>query len=335
MKEPIVVSVIMPVFNAEKYLSTAIDSILNQTFKSFEFLIFNDGSNDNTHSIIQKYQDKRIKYIKNETNLGIVNALNHCFNISVGKYLIRMDSDDIADKKRIEIQVDYMEKNRDVGVSGSFLKIIDSFEIVKKPLTDEQIRWWFFKGCPFAHPTVIIRTEVIKRYNLNYREEYRVAEDYDLWWRVAKITKLSNISDKLLSYRVHLEQESTANFLKQREKLLKSKIAFFNYLKINSSPENIQFTEKLFSDSLPYTPENLIKVYEFFKKLKSKESNFFFGTYEIDKTRHFFFKKHLINLEFYNINLIFFPRVWISNNWKYNFVFLGKCIINWKTRVIK
>jgi glycosyltransferase involved in cell wall biosynthesis len=327
-----IASVIMPVYNAEKHVSYAIESILNQTFTLFEFIIYNDGSIDSTHSIIQKYKDDRIKYIKSEKNKGIVNALNQSISIAAGEYIIRMDSDDIADIRRIETQVLYMERNKKIGICGSYLRIMDSSQIVVKPITDSEIRWWFFKGCPFAHPSVIIRKSVLKENNLHYREEFKVAEDYDLWWRMAKVTRMSNISEKLLSYRVHLQQESNTNSLIQAEKVRKSKEAFFEYLKIDSSPENIKFAEEIFSDLLAYTPRNLLRINRFFKKLNSDKSKVFFGMEEIDNTRKYYVKKQLVNLEYYSISLILYPSIWLIKDWRQSILFLIKCIVGWKTR---
>ncbi len=117
------VTVLMPVYNAEKYLKTAIESILKQTFSDFELLIINDGSTDGSEEIIRSFNDKRIRLFNNEQNLGIIKTLNKGLNLAKGEYIIRMDADDISLPDRLELQVKYMEENPGIGISGTQARI--------------------------------------------------------------------------------------------------------------------------------------------------------------------------------------------------------------------
>lgn len=115
----------MPVYNAEKFLKPAIESILNQTFSDFELIIIDDNSNDKTADIIKSYNDNRIKHIVNPNRIGFTNSLNQGLKIAQGDYIARMDADDISDPERFSKEIEFLENNPDIGVCGSWMKIID------------------------------------------------------------------------------------------------------------------------------------------------------------------------------------------------------------------
>jgi len=200
-----IVSVIMPVYNGEKYLREAIQSILNQTFIDFEFIILNDGSTDKTEEIILAYDDPRIHYIKNETNLQLVETLNKGIKFAKGKYVARMDADDISLPTRLEEQVKFMEDNPDIGISGSAAIVFGeniNTSIWKLLKNNEAIKSELLFSSTFAHPSVIMNKKMILKYNLFYDNNFLHAEDFELWTRMAKVTKMANISKPLLKYRV-------------------------------------------------------------------------------------------------------------------------------------
>lgn len=210
------VSVIMPVYNAEAYVASAIDSILKQTFTDFEFIILNDGSTDNTKSIVSKFTDKRIKFIDRSENLGIVETLNRGLDLAAGEYIARMDSDDIAMPNRFEEQVKYLDEHQDVGALGTsyiqFGENIPEQTIIKKP----HITYLdTILGCPVVHPSVMIRKSVLNKFNLRYRPEYKHAEDYDLWARLIRYSRIDNLTDVLLKYRYHKSNISIVNYTEQ------------------------------------------------------------------------------------------------------------------------
>jgi len=197
------VSVLMPVYNGALYLNESIDSILNQSFINFEFLIINDGSTDNSAFIINSYSDKRIRYIELKQNSGIINALNLGLEQANGDYIVRMDADDIAAPNRIEKQVFFMDEHPEVAVAGSAVEYFGAKSgIMKVPVTHEEITWSLLFGASFFHPTVILRREILVGLGLyRYPTEYPHAEDYALWAELIGKTKFANLPDALLRYR--------------------------------------------------------------------------------------------------------------------------------------
>jgi len=232
------VTVLMPVYNGEKYLKEAIESILNQTFIDFEFLIIDDGSTDKSAEIIKSFNDARIRLERNETNLGLIKTLNKGLTLSRGKYIARMDCDDISLPKRLSIQVNFMEKHPEIGVCGSWVKVMGlKQEFVNRyPQKHEEARAYLLFNTPFAHPSVIIRKEVMEKHELEYDENYKYAEDYELWSRIIKHTKLSNIPKVLLHYRMHPESVSKKNSSEQTENSDKVRLGLIKNLGLAPTP---------------------------------------------------------------------------------------------------
>jgi len=331
------ISVILPAFNAQDYLKEAIDSILNQTFGDFELLIYNDGSTDTTQTIIDRYQDPRIVAFHSPENKGYVHWLNEGIKQAKGEYIARMDADDISLPNRIQLQWDFMESHPEVGVCGGQVEIIGSGELVKKPLTDNEIRWWFFKGNPIAHPSVMLRKSVIDECSIRYNESLRPAEDFDMWWRLAHVTQLANLDEILLKYRFHAQQESTANVGVQQKHYQESLSQFLNNIGLSHQKEIRNFAAKLFADELAYTSQNLRKITAFFGQLQNKKSIAFFGNESIKSQQEYWTSLFLRRLSSYDPGLLF------HLNWKnildfhqksgqavWKFVF--KCLVFWKTR---
>lgn len=209
------ITVLMPVYNAESYLREAIDSIFNQSFTNFEFLIINDASTDSSKNIILSYKDPRIRYFENKKNLGVARTLNKGLRLAKGKYIARMDADDISFPTRLEKQVEFMDKHPGIAVCGTWLKAIfdTKSEIWKVPDDFETIRCLMLFHSVIYHPTVIIRTEIIKKYNFQYKTTYPYAEDYELWLRIAKNSLLANLPEVLLHRRIR-ENKHIDNYLK-------------------------------------------------------------------------------------------------------------------------
>jgi len=212
------VTVLMPVYNAELYIRKAIDSIINQTFDDFEFLIFNDGSTDSSADIIRSYTDKRIKFCDSHQNQGHVYHLNHGIEIATGEYIARMDADDISLPTRLKEQVNFMDRSPNVGICGTWFKFINSSYIVKHPTDDSQIRLALLNNCAIGHPTVMLRTGLLRRFNLRYDLSLVPAEDYLMWVKLTQHCKLANIPKVLLEYRIHSYQISSARKSDQEKK---------------------------------------------------------------------------------------------------------------------
>lgn len=206
------VSVIMSAYDAEKYVGIALKSILDQSYKNFEFIIIDDNSTDSTHKVIQSYQkgDKRIKIITNNLNLGVTKSLNKGVEQARGKYIVRMDADDWSYPNRIELQVKLMEDNPQVVVSGSNIEVCDSKlrvkYIRKYHQKDADIRKHIFRYSPFAHPVTIWHADLLKKEK--YNENIVICQDYELYFRVGKIGKFMNLNKTLLKLRMHDESVS-------------------------------------------------------------------------------------------------------------------------------
>lgn len=202
MENPII-SVVMPVYNGEKYLKEAIESILNQTYFDFEFLIINDGSTDSSESIILEYNDSRIKYIK-QANMGIGGALRNGCTLAKGNYIARMDADDICLPNRLEVQKIFLDNNPStVLVSNAVIYIDEAGEIIGRsfPYTSNHaiIEKLKFKS-PICHPSVMMRVGAY--ISSGGYEELELLEDFHLWRKLSKQGKLHNLSSPLLKYRI-------------------------------------------------------------------------------------------------------------------------------------
>lgn len=206
------ISVIMPAYNAEKYIREAIDSILCQTYADFEFIIVNDCSSDRTEEIILSYNDPRIVYLKNEKNLGVAVSLNRGLEISEGEYIVRMDSDDISMPERFAIQSVYLDLHCDTAVLGSNIEIFNTNGVVATgwSSTDpSQMKVDLFFSCGLAHPSVMMRRDVVLEFG-GYDPNYNGLEDYELWCRVVEKYEITTLPDVLLRYRIH-EHQVTQN----------------------------------------------------------------------------------------------------------------------------
>lgn len=223
------ISVIMPVFNGETYIETAIKSILNQTFTDFEFIIVDDGSTDNSNSIIKQFHDSRIKFIQNEKNLGLINSLNIAISHANGKYIARMDHDDVSMLNRFEKQIHFLENNQEYGLIGSWVEVIPKSHAPIHYHTDyNSIRFAMAFYCPFIHPTVMIRKSILNELDVIYDKNYLHAEDFELWSRIIQKTKVCNIDIELLQYRIHETQISSIHKSHQIQIASKIKEKYIN-----------------------------------------------------------------------------------------------------------
>lgn len=199
------ISVVMPAYNAGKYIAQAIDSILGQTFEDFEFIIINDCSTDDTEKIIASYRDKRILYRKNPRNLGVAETLNRGLEIAKGEYIARMDADDISLPERFVKQTAFLDAHPEVAVLGTGLEVFNSRGTVSTgwSSTDcRQMKVDLLFACGLAHPSVMMRRSVILGLG-GYDAEFEGLEDYELWCRVAREHGVTTLPDVLLRYRLH------------------------------------------------------------------------------------------------------------------------------------
>ncbi|HEC27098.1 MAG TPA: glycosyltransferase [Gammaproteobacteria bacterium] len=204
------VSIVMSVYNGESYLREAIESILNQTFTDFEFIIINDGSTDTSAEIVRSYNDERIRLIQQE-NIGLAAALNRGIELSEGKYIARMDADDICYPNRLEVQFRYLERHQDIIALGSAADWIDESGqylcTIKKPFLFDAIQKKL-PDSPFIHPSVMFRRKVFYAAG-RYPERFRIsAADAVLFNKMAMLGELRNLSEPLICYRVRPDAAS-------------------------------------------------------------------------------------------------------------------------------
>ena len=209
MNEP-VISVLMTVFNAGRFFDPSIRSILNQTFRNFEFLIVDDGSTDGSADVAEAWADRdsRIKLIRNRENKGQTACLNQGLELVSGRWTARQDADDLSDPSRLSKQYEFLSARPEIVLLGTNGRIIDAQDrltgLLDAPLSQEGITWTSPFLNPFMHTSVIFRTDIIRAEFRGYNPAYRIAQDYELWTRVIATHQSANLSQRLVSYR-HLD----------------------------------------------------------------------------------------------------------------------------------
>lgn len=200
------VTVLMSVYNAELFLSQAIDSVLNQTLTDFEFLIFEDKSTDSSLDILRSYSDTRIRLITNAENIGLTKNLAAGMTMARSEYIARMDADDICMPNRLEQQLAYLNEHPDVSILGSAVIFFDESGmefVAHQPLENEEIKCTLFYGFTMLHPSVMMRKSDFEKHGLNYDVTFRVSQDHDLWTRAIRFLRFSNLHEPLLKMREH------------------------------------------------------------------------------------------------------------------------------------
>ncbi len=219
------VSVIMSVFNGQRYVKESVKSILGQSFKDFEFIIVNDGSADRTGEILENFsqQDSRIKVISNSVNIGLTKSLNKAIKIAQGEYIARQDADDISLPERIAKQVAFLETHQEIKVLGTFGYAINKDgKILRKeilPVLSQEIKKHLIKANPFIHTSVMIRKETLDKVQ-GYNEDFKVIQDYELWFRILKDEKGENLPFFLVKKRYQPEMVSFKDNRKQLEYII-------------------------------------------------------------------------------------------------------------------
>lgn len=219
------VSVLMSVYNGELYLREAVESILEQTFRDFEFIIVDDGSADNTSQILKAYavQDSRIVLIRNEENIGLDQSLNKGLKLVQGEYVARQDADDVSLSSRLRLQTCFLDSHPEIGVLGTSVEGIDergtSLGQDRIPIDHESLHACLLVNNCLHHSSVMIRRSLIQELG-GYDERMRYVEDYDLWWRVSQLARLANLPDVLLYRRYGVKGITYSN----RREMLKASL---------------------------------------------------------------------------------------------------------------
>lgn len=209
-----VVSVVMPVYNGERFVAEAIESVLRQKFRDFEFILVDDGSSDGTAARLRFYGDSRIVILSNPSNQGLVASLNRAIAAARGRYIARADADDTCHEDRFAKQVAFLEENQSVGVLGSCMDQVDESgrpaPFFWVPSRHNEIAWTMMFETSMAHPTVMIRRQVLVDAG-GYDPDYRHIEDIELWTRLLSVTRFANLGEALYTRRCHSESVCAKN----------------------------------------------------------------------------------------------------------------------------
>ena len=315
------VTVLMSVYNGERYLTEAVDSILAQTFTDFEFLIIDDASTDRTPEILRSYEDPRIRIITNEENLGLTKSLNRGLALARGEYIARMDADDISYIERLDKQIKYLEEHPDVGLVGSSFEIIDeSGNIVSrniyKNFTNNKIYYaLIFNNC-IAHSSVMYRRDLVINIE-GYNERLTRTQDFDLWSKISKKSKIEVINEVLLKWRE--SQSNISNKCKTEQDLIAKNIFEENIRSLKQTyiidmEKIICFHDEGFAERRPLIikRENIKELEKVHKLLILNSPDY------IDRSKlSSYCKQKIVN---YNVRLL--SNIYISNPYFYK-------VLNW------
>lgn len=252
-------SVVMSVYNGEEYLKESIDSILQQSYVNFEFIIIDDASTDSSLEIIQSYDEPRIILIQNNKNLFLAASLNKGIRIAKGDYIVRMDADDVSMPERLMKQVSFMELNPQVGISGTCSEIIGyGMGHGNYSQDDQTIKFKLLHECHLLHPTLIIRKELIFDNDLFYNEEFRKNQDYELFLRGIDITEYANLPDVLIEYR-HTEENIKRESYNQQENIFGIQKQIFLKIGVEITATELELykniNRQIYSDSMNIVDE--------------------------------------------------------------------------------
>lgn len=248
------VTVLMPAYNAAPYLREAVDSILGQTLTDFELLVVDDGSTDETVEILNGYRDPRLRVVLSPSNQGVTAALNRGLDLAAGRYIVRMDADDISLPDRLDKQVRYLDEHPEIGVCGGSIHGFNDKREFDPPVPHPQ--WHEPMACtlPFGtvllHPTVIFRSELF-RDGLRYDPDYPHAEDYELWCRLARITRLAVLPAIVLRYRMHGHSVSSRFHRIQMETTQRIRIREVRAIGVEPTPEDAVLHHAVSGAKLP------------------------------------------------------------------------------------
>lgn len=230
----------MPVYNVESYIKESIESVLNQTYSDFELLIIDDGSTDNTVDRIMEFSDSRIRLIKKDKNLGLIDSLNLGFKQAKGEYIARMDGDDISAPNRFQKQLDVLLTNPEIKVCGCWLQRFGIHnKIIKHKEFHEEIVAQLLLQCSMSLGAVMFEKKALESYSFDENKKH--VEDYDFWSRISWACKLYNIQEVLYYYRSHDTQVTKLFFDTQRKGDIDIKLFLF---------KKLNYDNKIFSDDL-------------------------------------------------------------------------------------
>lgn len=266
----------MPVHNGEKYIVDAVRSVLQQTFREFEFIIVNDGSLDSTADILESFrrEDNRVA-VYHQEKLGFTEALNRACGVAKGKYIARMDADDISLPQRFNRQVEFLEANPKYSVCGTWIKTLGSVNdhIIQYPTSSEYIKCRLLFDCVLAHPSVMMARDLFEKHGLSYNSQFREASDYFLWVGASKAGALVNIPEVLLLYRVHTHQVSVRDHDQQQQFGDKIRLLQIKELEIKADLHELDLHKAISTKRFLASKEFVERSEIWLRKLQAANSN--------------------------------------------------------------
>lgn len=302
-EESPLVTVLLCTYNDEKYIAESIQSILNQTYKNFEFIILNDGSTDNTKEIIESFEDPRIRYLEHTKNKSLEDSKNWGLTEAKGKYIAYIDGDDLAQSDRLYVQTKFMEENPEYGLCASAISVFGNKTGRYHPAEkDLEIRCRALVGTPLNHPSCMIRTSILREHNIRYRKDFPAAEDHPFMLDLLKVTKAYCLPKVLLRYRWHEQNISVTKKAVQKESAERArdlsfkelagievtneeKEVFVDFWRGNCNPKQIEILENL-RNKIYVDPNLSEKDSEFRFYLKNRLEDTVSGLYESLKRYH-------------------------------------------------
>lgn len=271
------VSILMPVYNAEPYLSEAIQSMLNQTYADFELIILDDCSTDRSAEVVQTFSDARIVYHRNEVNSGLANNLNTGLKLATGKYIARMDGDDISLPHRLQTQVDFLESHPDIDLCSCAMQMFGADnQLWVRDRDPEQVKITMMFYSAVLHASSVFRRDVFEKNNLYYNQETFPAEDYDLWARAAFYCRMVNLPDVMYLYRMHRTQVTSTD-PRSAEKCREIQIRYLSKaLPVLSEKEIVDFVDGFIAYKISEIAEIKVVKNHYLKIVKANASVLFF-----------------------------------------------------------
>jgi len=263
------VSVLMPVYNAEKHLREAVDSILNQSYRNVEFVIVNDGSTDGSEDIIRSYTDPRIRLLLNAENKGLIYSLNYGISACQGAYIARMDADDVCMQKRIAEQVAFMEQHPAIGVCGcDYTQFSDEGEQAFRALSehDEILSQMIFNSS-VVHPSLMLRRAVLQDFDPVFNPGYHHSEDYELWSKLILHTRFSAVHQLLFRYRIHPAQVTQKHSAQQQLSASRVRKELLAKLGFTYTEQEVELLSQMAAHRLFDKKEQLDLLEQFLKRL--------------------------------------------------------------------
>jgi len=274
------VTVLMSVHNGGEYLAGAVRSVLAQTFHGFEFLIIDDGSTDGSLQVAASFDDPRIRILRNERNTGLATSLNKGLGLARGKYIARMDSDDVCRPDRLERQLAWLESHPTVGACGSWIRYVGpgGGKTVRYYSDSSLVKASLLFGPPMAHPAVLLRRDLFLEHGLVYDPTFRHAQDYDLWERASHHFPLSNVPRVLLDYRIHPGQAGGRTYREQQGDADRTRLRQLNAMGLDPGEDEVA-VHRIVSElkGVPPTRELVLRIEGWLGRLK--EANARSGTY--------------------------------------------------------